>query len=75
MTAKKIWSVCCEDMPDDVVKYVEDEMGHSTHCTHSLADVADDGNVFAEWLKTQGVDFEKDGGGGLKWTWVALFAT
>ena len=47
------------DMPDDVRDYLIDE-GVDTHGQNDVIAIDDDGNVFAEWLKSQGYVFSDD---------------
>ncbi len=60
------------DFPEGVEDYcIEHEF--STHYQNDIVQVEDDGNVFAEWLKEQGVDFTKAQDEG--WIAVGIFAT
>ena len=58
MRFELVTTVDARDLPADVLDYcVENEI--STHYNNDIAQVKDDGNVFAEWLKKNGYVFKK----------------
>lgn len=58
------------DFPDDVERYIEDELHYPTHYQSDIIQVEDDGNVFSEWLKDIGYEFPESGSGS-----IAMWAT
>ena len=66
---KTVQCVKAQDMPKDVKEWcVENDI--STHYSSELHQVEDDGNPFAEWLKTLGFKFDHD-----TWGWVGVWGT
>jgi hypothetical protein len=47
------------DMPQEVRDYFADE-GIYFHCQNDVIAVDDDGNVFAEWIKSEGYVFSDE---------------
>ena len=66
---KMVPMMYASDLPEDVLQYCHDN-DVSTHYQSDVVRFDDDGNAFAEWLKSLGVPKESDG----SWT-VALIAT
>jgi len=48
----------CRDLPEEVTDYLLDEHEYGCHYDHTVIQVHDDGNVFAEWLKANGHQFK-----------------
>ena len=65
-------TVEAKGMPSEVLDYCADREW-STHCDNSIVQLEDDGNPFAEWLKSNGHVFKwhknKD------WNDIGIFAT
>lgn len=57
MSIQMIPLVDCSSIPTEVEEWLI-ENDYSTHYSHDIAQVTDDGNVFAEWLKKQGYKFK-----------------
>jgi len=69
---KMIPCVDTRDLPADVEDYcIENDI--STHCQNDIVTVEDDGNVLAEWLKAQGVNFTNSQN--RDWIDVAIIST
>lgn len=60
------------DMPDEVLDYCVDN-DWSTHYQNDIVQLYDDGNPFAEWLKTNGYVFKKHRH--QTWDEVGIFAS
>jgi len=56
-------------MPEEVRQWCADH-AIPTHCDHTIHDIEDDGNPFAEWLKSLGFAFAED-----QVNWVGIFGT
>ena len=48
----------CTEIPRRVRKYLEDKYDYGCHCDHAILQAENDGNIFAEWLKSQGYKFK-----------------
>lgn len=62
-------SVDARDFPPAVDDYCVDKE-ISTHYQNDVVYIEDDGNVFAEWLKSIGFDFNGEDS-----VWIAIYAT
>jgi len=71
---KMIPVVDCRDLPpgNEITDCLLDQ-DVSTHGQNDVAQVHDDGNPFAEWLKEQGIDFSEVPDG--KWLDIAIIGT
>ena len=58
------------DFPEEVSEYLMNTQGISDHYQNDIISTDDDGNPFAEWLKSIGYKFPEKG-----WGYVAMFAT
>ena len=55
---EQIQVIDAREIPADVLDYcVEHEI--ETHYQHGIYYIEDDGNIFSEWLKTQGYEFDE----------------
>lgn len=50
--------VDCLKIPREVEEYLLDSHDYGCHYDHTVIQLEDDGNVFAEWLKSKGYQFK-----------------
>ncbi len=74
MEIEHIPAVDAKDMPPEVEDYCM-ERGWSTHYQNEIVQVYDDGNPFAEWLKTNGYVFRSKKETYQNFDSVGIFAT
>ena len=69
LNMKQIVCVNATDFPEDILDYcVRNEI--QTHYQNDVTYIEDDGNPFAEWLKSQGYKFPDNEGG-----FIAILST
>lgn len=72
---RTVVTVDAADFPDEVQIWCIDQ-DISTHYDNSIAWIPNDGNPFAEWLKSNGFkDFKKDTEDNPKGVWIGIFST
>lgn len=57
------------DHPDMEIACLDIDSEFPLHCATGIVRVPDDGNIFSEWLKTQGFQFTNGRG------WLAVYGT
>ena len=67
--------VSCEEIPIDVREYISDEYDYECHYDHTVLQVEDNGNLFAEWLKARGYKFKSKSTDHPSWDLIALYGT
>lgn len=63
------------DLPDNVTDFIIEAYDYSCHCSHTVLQVEDDGNLFAEWLKEQGYIFKYKSSDYPYWDEIAMLGT
>lgn len=70
----KITVVYAIDIPSEAMDWLID--GEVTvHCGNDIVQVEDDGNAFAEWLKSEGFVFEFDERFRGNWAYIGVLGT
>ena len=65
---------CCS-IPKEVEEYLSSEHHYECHCDHTVLQIENNGNVFAEWLKKQGYIFKSKTGEFPDYDLIALYGT
>jgi len=67
--------VDCTEVPSSIQEYLLDKYEYGCHCDHTVLQIEDDGNPFAEWLKSNGYKFKNKLTDYPSWDLVALYGT
>uniref|UniRef100_A0A6M3L755 Uncharacterized protein n=1 Tax=viral metagenome TaxID=1070528 RepID=A0A6M3L755_9ZZZZ len=67
--------VDCVDLSSEIEEYLLEEHDYRCHYDHTVLQIHNDGNIFAEWLKANGYQFKSNQKSWPDWDLVALFGT
>ena len=65
----------CVDLPKEINDYLLDEHEYGCHYDHTVLQIENDGNLFAEWLKFKGYKFQSNPDGYPSFDLIALYGT